>query len=297
MGRRAIGRPWTALLSLTPLWAIVVLVYFGTTFWTAQISLTDSHLLPTGHFIGLGQYGRLFATQTWQISIQNLLILLILVVGGCLVLGFLLAAALDRAVRFENSFRTIFLYPYALSFVVTGLVWQWLMNPDLGIQATFHQLGLTWFVFDWTMHRETAIYAVALAGIWQGSGLVMVLMLAGLRGIDQDIWRAARIEGIPVHRIYRSIVLPQLTPTIATAVTILAMGVIKTFDLVIALTNGGPGTSTVVPAKFIMDNLFGRQNLALATAGAMVMLLTVLAVVVPLAYAQNVRAARQRNAL
>jgi glucose/mannose transport system permease protein len=291
------GHPTVPLLSLLPVWAIVVLVYIGTTLWTAQISLTDSRLLPTGRLVGFSQYVRLFDTPTWRIALINLMILGVLVVGGCLAFGTLLAMALDRAVRFENSLRTIFLYPYAMSLVVTGLVWQWLMNPGFGIEATAHQLGWTWFAFDWTQHRETAIYGVALAGIWQGSGLVMVLMLAGLRGVDPDIWKATRIEGIPVSRTYRSIVLPQLAPTVATAVILLAMGVIKTFDLVVAMTNGGPGTSTVVPAKFILDNLFGRQNLGLATAGATVMLITVLAVVVPIAYARSIRATRLGNAL
>jgi glucose/mannose transport system permease protein len=284
-------------LALLPVAAIVLLFYVGAMLWTAQISLTDSRLLPTGRFVGLAQYARLFSTDAWQTSLVNLVILAVLVIGGCLVLGTLLAISLDRAVRFENSFRTIFLYPYALSFVVTGLIWQWLMNPGLGLQATAHQLGWDWFAFDWTQHRETAIYAVAFAALWQGAGLVMVLMLAGLRGIDQDTWRATRIEGIPVSRTYWSIVLPQLGPTIATALILLAMGVIRTYDLVVALTNGGPGTSTTVPAKFIVDNLFGRQNLGLATAGATVMLITVLAVVVPIAFAQSIRATRRRNAL
>ena len=285
------------LLALLPVAAIVLFFYVGATLWTAQISLTDSHLLPTGRFVGLTQYVRLFGTEVWQTSLINLVILGVLVIGGCLVFGTLLAIALDRTVRFENSFRTIFLYPYALSFVVTGLIWQWLMNPGFGLQATARQLGWTWFGFDWTQHPETAIYGVAFAGVWQGAGLVMVLMLAGLRGIDQDIWRATRIEGIPISRTYWSVVLPQLAPTTATALILLAMGVIRTYDLVVAMTNGGPGTSTAVPAKFIVDNLFGRQSLGLATAGATVMLVTVLAVVVPIVYAQNVRAARQRNAL
>ena len=160
--RRRVGRVAVPMLALLPVAAIVVFFYIGATLWTAGISLTDSRLLPTGKFIGLTQYQRLFATPVWQTSLVNLVILAVLVIGGCLVLGTLLAIALDRAVRFENSFRTIFLYPYALSFVVTGLVWQWLMNPGLGLQATAQQLGWTWFVFDWPQHRETAIYAVVL---------------------------------------------------------------------------------------------------------------------------------------
>lgn len=281
------------LLALSPAWLIALGVFVGTTVWTVQISLTNSRMLPSDEFAGLDQYDRLFASGRWLVSLQNLAILGTAYVAGCLVLGFLLAVAIDRRVRFENALRTVFLYPYALSFIVTGLVWQWLMNPELGIQAAVRGWGLEGFTFDWTTDRGMAIYAVALAGLWQSSGLVMVLMLAGLRGIDADLWKAARVEGIPVWRTYVSIILPQLGPFVATATTLLVMNVVRTFDLVVALTNGGPGTATEVPAKFVMDNLFGRQDLGLATAGATVMLVTIAAVVAPFLYLRHLRARRR----
>ena len=297
---RATGRlrlPVAALAALTPAWLIILLVYLGTTIWTVQLSLTNSRMLPSSEFVGLAQYERLFKTARWTISIQNLLTFGVVYVVGALVVGFLLAIAVDRHVRFESMWRTVFLYPYALSFIVTGLMWQWLMNPEIGIQATMRAAGWGWFTFDWTTKSNMAIYAVALAGIWQSAGLVMVLMLAGLRGIDGDLWRATRIEGIPLWRTYISIVLPQLGPSIATAFMLLTMGAVRTFDLVVALTNGGPGQSTEVPAKFIMDSLFARQDLGLATAAATVMLVTVMAVTIPILYARDIWARRRAGTI
>ncbi|WP_407660382.1 carbohydrate ABC transporter permease [Kaistia algarum] len=297
---RGAGRPRrlraaVAFATLVPTWIVVLVVYVGTMLWSVQLSVTNSRMLPSSTYVGFEQYRKLFATTRWLISLQNLVIFGVLFIAGCIVVGTLLAIALDRKIRFENAFRTVFLYPYAMSFIVTGLVWQWLMNPELGIQTTMRSLGWTSFTFDWIVNRDLAIYAVVLAGLWQASGLVMVLMLAGLRGVDGEIWRAARVDGIPTWRIYASIVLPQLGPALATAVTLLAMGVVKTYDLVVALTNGGPGSSSEVPAKFIMDNLFGRQNLGLATAASTIMLITVLAILAPYAYAQSMRARRARG--
>lgn len=297
---KAIGRlrlPVAAMAALTPAWLIILLVYLGTTIWTVQISLTKSRMLPSNEFAGLSQYQRLFGTARWSNSIENVLTFGVVYVLGAMVVGLLLAIAIDRRVRFESAWRTMFLYPYALSFIVTGLMWQWLMNPEIGIQATARAAGLGWFTFDWTTRSDMAIYAVALAGIWQSAGLVMVLMLAGLRGIDADLWRATRIEGIPMWRTYLTIVLPQLGPSVATAFMLLTMGAVRTFDLVVALTNGGPGQSTEVPAKFIMDSLFARQDLGLATAGATVMLFTVMAVTIPILYARDIWARRQNGRL
>jgi glucose/mannose transport system permease protein len=213
-------------------------------------------------------------------------------IAGCLVLGFLLAVAIDQRVRGEDGLRTIFLYPHAMSFIVTGLIWQWMMNPALGIQHAVRDLGWTSFSFDWVVQRDMAIYAVVIAGIWHSSGLVMALMLAGLRGIDEDLWKAARIDGIAPWRVYLSIILPMLRPVIITSVVLLSIAVVKVYDLVVALTDGGPGTATIVPAKFVMDYLFARQNIGLATAASSVMLVTVLAVLAPWIYAENFRKGR-----
>ncbi|MBY5643494.1 carbohydrate ABC transporter permease [Rhizobium leguminosarum] len=279
----------SATIALLPTWFVAVVVFIGTMAWSIRLSFTNSTLFPSSTYVGLAQYSKLFSSAKWLASLQNVLIFGVLYVAGCLLLGFLLAAALDRKIRFESAFRTIFLYPYAMSFVVTGLIWQWMLNPTLGIQASVRSLGWESFVLDWVVNRDMAIYALVLAGVWQGAGLVMVIALAGMRGIEAEQWKAARIDGIPVWRIYVSIILPQLGPALAAAGMLLAMGVIKTYDIVVAMTNGGPGNATEVPAKFIMDNLFGRQNLGLATAGATVLVLGVIIAVAPFRYAMHVR--------
>jgi glucose/mannose transport system permease protein len=208
---------------------------------------------------------------------------------GCLVLGFFLAVALDQRIRAESVFRTIFLYPFALSFIVTGLVWQWVMNPSLGIQDFVRGLGWEDFVFNWIVDRDRVIYVVVIAGIWQSSGLVMAILLAGLRGVDQELWRAARVDGIPTWRTYLHIVIPELRPMVITAVVLLSIGAVKVYDLVVAMTQGGPGNSSDVPAKFVMDHLFERNNIGIATAGSVVMLVTVLAVLAPWLYYEHLR--------
>ncbi|MCB8840427.1 carbohydrate ABC transporter permease [Aurantimonas sp. VKM B-3413] len=285
-----------ATLVLLPFWAVVLAAYVGAMLWTVQISFTASKLLPVDRYVGFAQYERLFSSTRWIVSLENVAIFGVLFVGGCLVLGFLLAAALDQHVRFENTLRTVFLYPYAMSFIVTGLIWQWLMNPTLGIQKAVQDWGFSSFRFDWVVDRDMALYALVLAGLWQASGLVMALMLAGLRGIDGEIWKAARVDGIPAWRVYLFIIVPMLRPLIVTAVVLLSISVVKAYDLVVALTNGGPGIATELPAKFIMDNLFTRQNIGLATAAATVMLITVAAVLVPWIYFEYFRKARARGA-
>lgn len=283
----------TATLVLLPFWAVVIAAYVGTMLWTVQISFTASKLLPVDDYVGFAQYERLFSSTRWIVSMQNAVIFGVLFITGALVLGFLLAVVLDQRVRFENTLRTIFLYPYAMSFIVTGLIWQWLMNPGLGIQKTVRDWGFESFSFAWAVDRDMALYALVLAGLWQASGLVMALMLAGLRGVDEEIWKASRIDGIPAWRVYLFVVVPMLRPLIVTAVVLLSISVVKAFDLVVALTNGGPGISSDMPAKFVMDNLFTRQNIGLATAAATVMLITVAAVLVPWIYAEYFRKTRK----
>lgn len=285
-------RSLAATYALLPTWIAAIFIYIGTMVWSVRLSFTDSTIFPSSNYVGFAQYAKLFRTSKWLISLENVVIFGVLYVGGCLALGFLLAASLDRKVRFESVLRTIFLYPYAMSFVVTGLVWQWMLNPTFGIQANVRALGWNSFVFDWIVSRDMAIYTVVFAGVWQGAGLVMVIALSGMRAIGEDQWKAAQIDGIPIWRIYLSIVLPQLGPALGASGMLLSMGVVKTYDLVVALTGGGPGSATEVPAKFIMDNLFERQNLGLATAGATVLVLSVVMAVAPFRYALYVRAKR-----
>jgi glucose/mannose transport system permease protein len=284
--RRLIRRRAPAAIALIPAALTVIIVYLGCMAWTVALSFTSSKMLPRFDFAGLAQYERLFANSRFLISIENLVVFGVLFLAGCLVLGFLLAVFIDQRVRAEGVFRTIYLYPHALSFIVTGLVWQWFLNPTYGLQQLGRNLGFETFTFDWLVNRETAIYTVVIAGIWQSAGLIMAILLAGLRGVDNEIYKAARVDGIPIWRFYLSIVLPIIRPMVITATVLLALAVVKVYDLVVAMTRGGPGNATEVPAKFVMDHLFERQNVGLAMACATFMLVTVIVVLTPWLYAQ-----------
>lgn len=275
---------WTALL---PMATTVLVAYLGTVLWSLKVSMSNSRTFPSDEYVGLAQYERLFGNERWLLSLQNLALYGVLFIVACMVIGFLLAVFIDQKVKAEGALRTIFLYPYAMSFVATGLVWQWLLNPGNGIQQALRQMGFEDFTFDWIIDQDKVMYTVVIATVWQASGLVMALLLAGLRGIDDEIWMAARIDGIPTWRVYVSIVVPMLGPSIATVFVLLSTAVIKLFDAVVSMTQGGPGTASEVPAKFIMDHLFGRANIALASAASIVLLLTVLALLAPLLYVRS----------
>lgn len=276
-----------AWIALMPMAATVVFAYLGTMLWTARVSMSFSRSLPSNTFAGAAQYVRLFQNDRWIGSLQNLAIYGTCFILACLVLGLLLAIFIDQRVMAEGVLRTVYLYPYAMSFVATGLVWQWILNPDLGVQSVLHHLGFTHARFDWIVSQRFAIYTLVIATVWQASGFVMALMLAGLRGIDDEIWKAARLDGIPRWRVYASIVVPMLRMPISTAFVLLFVTVVKLYDAVVAMTQGGPGTASEVPAKFIMDYLFNRANIGLASAASIVLLATVLAIIAPFFYAHS----------
>jgi glucose/mannose transport system permease protein len=293
--RRIVSRA-PAVIALIPAALIVFVVYVGCLAWTVRLSLSSSKLLPTLDFVGLAQYERLFANTRFLVSAQNLFIFGALFLILCLVLGFLLACFIDQKVRGEGIYRTIFLYPQAMSFIITGLVWQWFLNPTLGLQKLVRDGGWESFSFDWLVNRDFVIYTLVIAGVWHSSGLVMAILLAGLRGIDNDLWNATRVDGIPAWRVYLSIVRPILRPMVITATVLLATNVLRVYDLVVALTNGGPGISSEMPAKFVMDHLFNRSNVGLATACATMMLITVIIVLAPWLYSQYGPSRRGRPA-
>ena len=259
-------------------------VFVIATLWTVYHSFTNSRMLPKSEFIGLAQYERLWSSDRWYMSIENLAIYGICSLIFSLLIGFMLAALLDQKTRFENTFRTIFLYPFALSFIVTGLVWQWILNPDYGVEKIVRSLGFDSFVFNPLYNMDIVIYGILAAGLWQGTGFIMCLMLAGLRGIDQEIWKAARIDGIPMWKTYIQIVIPMMRPVFITTLVIIAAGIIKVYDLVVAQTSGGPGISSEVPAKYVYDYMFSAQNLGQGFAASTMMLVSVLIVLIPFAY-------------
>jgi len=273
-----------AKIASIPMILTVLIVFLGGSIWTIVYSFTSSRLLPKWKFVGLDQYERLWETRRWIISIENLAIYGIFSLIFTLVIGFTLAALLDRKIRFENTFRSILLYPFALSFIVTGLTWQWILNPDFGLQGVVRDWGWKSFSFDPLNDPETVMFGLLISGLWQGTGLIMVILLAGLRGIDEDIWRAARVDGIGTVKTYIYIIIPMMRPVFITALVLIAAGIIKIYDLVVAQTDGGPGIASEVPAKYVMDYMFGAQNLGQGFAASTMMLVSVIVILIPWAY-------------
>ena len=271
----------SAKIAAIPMIVAALFVFVGGTIWTIVYSFTKSGLLPRLQWVGLDQYERLWATRKWLVSIENLAIYGFCMLVLVFVIGFILAALIDQKIRFGDTIRTVILYPYALSFVVTGLVWQWMLNPEFGIQKVVRGWGWESFTFDPLYNSDIAIYGVLIAGLWQGSGLVMVLMLAGLRGIDQDVWKASRVDGIPAWKAYIFIIIPMMRPVFITTLVIVVTGIVKIYDLIIAQTGGGPGISTEVPAKYVYDMMFQANNLGQGFAASTMMLVTVALVVIP----------------
>jgi glucose/mannose transport system permease protein len=278
---------WAAHGALLPMGLTVLVAYVASILWTLRISLSNSKMLPRNDWAGFAQYVSLFDSDRWITAMINVSLFGVFFIAGALVLGFLLAVFVDQKVRLEGFFRTVYLYSFAMSFVACGVIWQWMFNPTLGIQRSLRNWGWDSARFDWIATQDMAIYCVVICVLWHSAGLVMAILLAGLRGVDEEQWKAARIEGIPRWRYYLSIVLPQLGPALGTVVVLLAISVVKLFDAVVAMTNGGPGDATDVPTKFIMDNLFERQNIGLASAASATMLVTVLIIVAPLMYARS----------
>jgi glucose/mannose transport system permease protein len=274
---------------LGPTLLIALIFVYGFILWTAWLSFTESRLLPRYEFAGVVQYVTLFANERWWTALTNLAIFGTLFISVCLLLGLLLAILLDQRIRAEGFLRSIYLYPMALSFIVTGTAWKWILNPGLGLQNLVRQWGFENFTFEWIVTPGMSIYTVVIAGAWQSSGFVMALFLAGLRGIDESIIKAAQVDGAGPVRIYTSIIIPSLRPVFFSSLIILAHIAIKSFDLVMALTGGGPGFSSDLPATFMYTFAFNRNQIGLGAASAMMMLMTVVAILVPLMYAETRR--------
>ncbi len=275
---------WSPQLALIPASMVTLIAFVGAILWTVYLSLTRSRRLPE-YEINWSEWGRqyqrLFNDDAWMISLQNLIVLGL---GSALaiVFGFILAAMIDREKRGESIFRTVFLYPLAISLIVTGAAWRWMFNPELGIEHFLHSIGLTWVNASWLARPETAMYGVILASVWQSAGFYMALMLAGLKSINSEIWSAARLDGVSLFRLYTEIIIPMMKFTFITCAILLSLGVIKAYDVIVAMTNGGPGQSTYVPAYFTIQALSAKGNLGFASAAAVVMLLITAVIFLPL---------------
>ena len=275
---------WSPQLALVPAGLVTLVAFIGAILWTVYLSLTRSRRLPEYEIDWSEwgrQYQRLFKDDAWLISLQNLIVLGL---GSALaiVFGFILAAMIDREKRGESIFRTVFLYPLAISLIVTGAAWRWMFNPELGVEHFIHSIGLTWVNASWLARPETAMYGVILASVWQSAGFYMALMLAGLKSINSEIWSAARLDGVGLFRLYTEIIIPMMKFTFVTCAILLSLGVIKAYDVIVAMTNGGPGQSTYVPAYFTIQALSAKGNLGFASAAAVLMLLITAVIFLPL---------------
>ncbi len=206
--------------------------------------------------------------------------------SACCALGLMLAIFLDQKIRGEGILRPLYLYPMALSFIVTGTAWKWFLDPAIGLENIDQTWGWTSFTFDWIKNRDFAIYTIVIAAVWQTSGFVMAMFLAGLRGIDNEILKAAQMDGASNWNLYRRIIIPQLRPAFLSAFVILSHLAIKTFDLVIAMTGGGPGRATELPATFMYSYTFSRNQMGIGASSAVIMLMTIAAIMVPYLYAE-----------
>jgi len=316
--RRVSWERVTSVLLLTPsVLAIAVFVY-GFIGFTGYSSLTKwNNLLPDFTFVGLRNYGSIFANLRFQYDLRNTVLFTVLFLIGCLVIGLLLAFLLDQRIRGEGVFRGIYLFPMAISFIVTGVAWRWLLNPgtveagSTGVNLLFEKVGLGFLRWGWftdptiwhippesgvgqflsrvglgglaspTVGISIAMTSVVLAATWQWSGYTMAMYLAGLRAIPDELREAARVDGASEWQVLRHIMLPLLQPITLSAVIILGHTSLKIYDLVVAMTGPGPGFATDVPAYFMWDITFRGNQFAQGAAVATVLLLMVAVLIIP----------------
>jgi len=271
---------------LSPSLALTLVFVYGFILFTLYLSFTDSRILPSYTLVGFENYEKLFSLRHWSIAGWNLAIFGTLYIVICCIIGLTLAILLDQKIRGEGMLRPIYLYPMALSFIVTGTAWKWILDPGIGLEHTMQQWGWESFEFGWIKDRTMAIYTVVIAAVWQTSGFVMAMFLAGLRGIDSEMLKAAQIDGASNWHIYRRIIIPQLRPAFLSAFVILSHLAIKSYDLVVALTNGGPGRATELPATFMYSYTFTRNQMGIGASSAVIMLMTVAAIIVPYLYSE-----------
>jgi len=268
-------------LLISPSAFLVLVCVYGYIMFTIYLSFTTSTMMPTYDLAGTASYERLLTLENWRVSLGNLGTFALLYIGTAGFLGLAFAILIDQKIRAESLFQSIFLYPMALSLIVTGTAWKWLLDPGVGLEHTLRSLGWESFSFGWIKDSEMAIYCVVIAAVWQTTGFVMAMFLAGLRGVDAEQVNAARVDGAKTWQIYLRIIIPQLGPVFVSAFVILAHMAIKSYDLVIALTNGGPGRSTWLPSVFMYQYTFTRNEMAVGAASSVLMLFAIGLIVLP----------------
>jgi glucose/mannose transport system permease protein len=264
--------------------AVLIFIY-GFIAWSARVSLSKwKGLNPDYTWVGIKNYLDLFADPRFAVDIRNTLIFTGVFVGGSLLLGLILAILLDQGLRGESFFRSLFLFPMAISYIVTGVVWRWLMNPAMGsrmsgLNLLFTNLGLDGMVNAWYTTPKWGMAAIALAAIWQMSGYTMALYLAGMRSIPHELREAARIDGASELQIYRRIILPLLAPVTLSALIILGHMSLKVFDLIVAMA--GKQLQLDVPAIYMWQATFDGLFYGKGAAIGMLLLISVAFLIIP----------------
>lgn len=284
---------WLPRLVLAPSFIVILLFVYGFIVYTGVLSFTDSKMMAKFDFVGFKNYATLFSLPNWQTALKNLAIFATLYIVVCSAVGLLVAILLDQKIRAEGLLRPIYLYPMALSFIVTGTAWKWFLDPGIGLESIMHQWGWESFSFTWIKDSGFAIYTLVIAAVWQSSGFVMAMFLAGLRGVDNEIIKAAQIDGATGLRIYSRIIIPMMRPVFMSAFVVLMHLAIKVYDLVIAMTGGGPGRATEMPATFMYSYTFTRNQLGVGASSAVIMLMMIFAIIVPYVYSELSRGGRR----
>lgn len=280
-------------LVLAPSFVLVLIFVYGFNLWTVFLSFTNSKAFANTNFVGLANYKKLWTwtfevdpPSSWYTALVNMGIFGGLYVFVCLFIGLGLAILLDQKIRIEGILRPIYLYPLALSFIVTGTAWKLFLDPGIGLERAVHEWGWTSFKFDWVVNPRMMIYCVAIAGIWQTSGFVMAMFLAGLRGVDGEILKAAQIDGASTFATYRRIVIPIMRPVFLSALIVLAHMAIKSYDLVLSVTGKNPGGAAELPSTFMYSYTFTRNQMAVGSTSAVIMLMAIAAIMVPYLYSE-----------
>lgn len=277
----------TGLIILIPLLVVLFVFVYGFIAWSLRVSLTNwESVVPDMTFAGMENYVRLFSSQRFQTDLRNTFYFTLFFIAVCVIGGFFLSYLLFSKLKMEGIFRTIYLFPLSLSFVVTGVLWRWIFNPEVGVNALLRMIGFKadfgWFTSTYSIGGfNVALISLIVAASWQYMGYTMAMFLAGLRGIDEQLIESAQIDGAGEWRIIRSIILPIIKPITFSAMIVLGHVSLKIFDLAYAMTGKGPAFVTDFPGLFMFETTFRGNNYAQGAAISIVMLILVALVIIP----------------
>jgi glucose/mannose transport system permease protein len=283
--RRRLPRWAPGVILIVPSVVLTAVFVYGLIGWNVKVSLSDwNQAVPTSGFVGLDNYEGLFDDERWSGAVRNAVIFTAVFATGSIIMGAIIALLLDKGVRGEGVFRAIYLFPMAVSFIASGIVWRWLMNPAPGERASglnviFDKAGLDFLVNDWWQAPDWGIAAIALPAIWQLTGYIMALYLAGFRGVPDDLREAARMDGASEWRVYRHVVFPHLRPITLSALIIIGHISIKVFDLIVAIA--GKQIVADMPAVYMWQLVFDARDAAKGAAIATLLLIGISVLIIP----------------